>query len=72
MGGLTRAELLDALEPEGAPHAEEASASSLEELLIYVDPDELAGVPAEVAGVVLAAREMGRALVATANDRRTR
>jgi hypothetical protein len=71
VGGLTRAELLDALEPEGASHAEEASAASLEELLVYVDPDELAGVPAEVAGVVLAAREMGRALVAT-NDGRTR
>jgi hypothetical protein len=62
MGGVTRAELLDELEPNDAPRAERDAAPSLEDLLVYVSADELDGVPAAVAGVVLAAREMGRAL----------
>jgi hypothetical protein len=62
VGGLTRAELLDELEPDGAPHQQEVAAPSLDDLLVYVDGRELEGVPPEVAGLVLAAREMGRAL----------
>jgi hypothetical protein len=70
VGGLTRAELLDALDPDGAPQASDAvAAPTLDELLVYVDAAELDGVPAEVAGIVFAAREMGAAFLATRGGR---
>jgi hypothetical protein len=70
VGSLTRAELLDALDPEGACDAGDEAAPSLDDLLVYVGADELAGVPVEVAGIVLAAREMARALTTTTDGRR--
>ncbi len=66
---MTRAEYLDAIDPDGAPHVVEAAAPSIDDLLVYIDADELAGVPAEVAGVVLAAREMAAAFAATRGGR---
>jgi hypothetical protein len=53
---------VDALDDEAVSRA---STPSLEDLLIYLDAAELEGVPAEAAGLVLAAREMGRAFAAT-------